>query len=790
MLLSLPLSLRLWILLRALGRRCGLLPPPRPPVPPGPLSLPGQRAAVRLFRDARSVPTIEARDSGDLFQALGYVVASERLFQMDLYRRVACGRLAEILGPGKGTPEVRSLPVPGEVFLQMDLLHRALGLGAAALAEATEASAETQDALAAYASGVNAWLAEAEARRAWPLERAVLGYVPEPWRPADSLAVGRLVAWRLSIALRAELTLGEIALLRKGPPLLPSSPAWGPTLTGPPPDRLPMSGTALDGFGWGGGGWVGSNAWAVAGKRTASGKPILAADPHLPLGLPGIWLPVCLRGGPYRVAGVTLPGVPGVAIGRTPSLAWGMTAALPDDVDLYRETLAPGPPVAARHGQAWEPLEIEEVAVRVRGEAEPRRVTLRFVRRFPGRCPLISDLLDTGPLGPLSLAWTGMLPTRSLDALLAMNRAADVTAFREALRDFALSPQNILVADADGNIGGFVAGRFPRRCRPGDGPLPLDGADPATAWQGFLPFEELPHVLNPASGFLVSANNRASEEGPYLTTLWEPPYRASRIQGVLREMPSVRPEACRRLQTDTVSLQALLLVGRCLAPHRDALAGAAREAADRLLAWDGQMARESGTAALFHAWYWRLRERVLGAPLEALRPGLAARLFAVNHVPAALLDALLLEGDAAALPAPLPSILQQTLEEAVAFLREKMGPDAAAWRWGRLHRLTLRHPLTPGTARGSRILGRLFGFNRGPVEMPGDGMTVNMSAYFFAAPFEAVAGPSYRQVVDLGEPGGGGWVIPGGVSGEPSSPHYADQLEAWLAGTLFPMPLP
>ncbi|MCI0371318.1 MAG: penicillin acylase family protein, partial [candidate division NC10 bacterium] len=413
--LSFPLFLRVKLLLRALGRRCGLLPPPRLPVPPGPLSLPGQRAPVRLFRDARGVPTIEARDPGDLFRALGYVTASERLFQMDLYRRVACGRLAEILGPGEGTPEARSLPLPGEVFLQMDLLHRALGLEGAAVAEVSEASAETRDALGAYAAGVNAWLADVEARRAWPVEGALLGYTPEPWRPADSVAVGRLVAWRLSIALRAELALGEIALLRKGPPLLPSSPAWGPTLTGPPPARLPGPGTALDGFGWGAG-WVGSNAWVVAGARTASRKPILATDPHLPLGLPGIWLPVCLKGGPYRVAGVSLPGAPGVVIGRTPSLAWGMTAVLPDDVDLYRETLSPGPPVAARRGQGWEPLEVEEVAVQVRGEAQPRRVTLRFVRRFPGRCPLISDLLDTGPLGPLSLAWAGALPTRSLDA--------------------------------------------------------------------------------------------------------------------------------------------------------------------------------------------------------------------------------------------------------------------------------------------------------------------------------------------------------------------------------------
>ncbi|HEV8663330.1 MAG TPA: penicillin acylase family protein [Candidatus Methylomirabilis sp.] len=786
---SLPLSLRLRILGKALGRRCGLLPPPRLPVPPGPLQLPGQRAGVRLFRDARAVPTIEARDSEDLFLALGYVTASERLFQMDLYRRVACGRLAEILGPGQGTPEARSLQLPGEVFLQMDLLHRALGLEAAAVAEAAAASVETRDALAAYASGVNAYFAEAEARRAWPIECALLGYTPEPWRPADSLAVGRLVAWRLTIALRAELVLGEIALLRKGPPLLPSPPAWSPTLTGPPPARLPAPGAALGEFRWSAG-FVGSNAWVVSGARSASGKPVLATDPHLPLGLPGIWLPVCLRGGPYRVAGVAVPGVPGVAIGRTPSLAWGMTAALPDDVDLYRETLAPGPPVAARRADRWEPLEVEEVAVRVRGEADPRRVRLRFVRRFPGRCPLISDLLDAGPLGPLSLAWTGMVPTQSFDALLAMNRALDLAAFREALREFGLAPQNVLVADAAGNIGAFVAGRFPRRSRPGDGSLPLDGADPATSWQGFLDFEELPHVVNPASGLLVSANNRASEAGPYLTTLWEPAYRASRILGVLREMPVARTEACRRLQTDTVSLQALLLIGRCLAPHRDALEGEARAAADRLIIWDGRVSAESSQAALFHAWYWRLREKVLRAPLEALRPGLAARLFAVNHVSAALLDALLLDGEPTALPAPLPSLLQETLEEALEFLRERLGPDAAAWRWGRLHQLTVRHPLMPQTGWLGRILSGLFAFNRGPIEMPGDGMTVNMSAYLFSAPFEPLAGPSYRQVVDLGNPDEAGWVIPGGVSGDPASPYYADQLAAWLAGTLFPMPLP
>jgi len=177
-------------------------------------------------------------------------------------------------------------------------------------------------------------------------------------------------------------------------------------------------------------------------------------------------------------------------------------------------------------------------------------------------------------------------------------------------------------------------------------------------------------------------------------------------------------------------------------------------------------------------------------PLEALRPGLAARLFAVNHVPAAILDALLLDGEAGMLPAPPTPILQETLEEAVAFLRKQMGQDTATWRWGRLHRLTLRHPLALGRGRVSRILSGLFGLNRGPVEVPGDGMTVNMSAYMFSAPFEPVAGPSYRQVVDLGEPGEGGWVIPGGVSGDPTSPHYADQFDAYRAGTLFPMPLP
>ncbi|MBI2081373.1 MAG: penicillin acylase family protein [candidate division NC10 bacterium] len=735
------------------------------------------------------MPTIEAKEPADLFLALGYVVASERLFQMDLYRRVACGRLAEILGSGQGAVGARDLPLPGEVFLRMDLLHRALGMEAVARSEAAEASAEAQDALGAYAAGVNAYLEALAARRAWALEFALLGYRPEPWQPADSLAVARLVAWQLSIALRAELVLGEIALLREGPPLLSSSPAWGPAVTGPAPGRLPAPGAPLSGFGWASG-FSGSNAWVVAGARSGSRKPLLASDPHLLFGLPGIWIPVCLRGGPYRVAGVSLPGVPGVVIGRTPSVAWGMTAVLPDDVDLFREHLAPGPPVAARRGDAWEPVEVEQVAVRVRGEAEPRRVTLRFVRRFPGRCPLISDLLETGPLGPLSLAWTGAAPTRSLDALLAVNRAADLAAVREALPAFALAPQNVLVADAAGNIGAFVAGRFPKRTRPGDGPLPLDGADPATAWQGFLPFEELPHVVNPPSGLLVSANNRASEDGPYLTTLWEPPYRASRILGVLGEMPVIRPDACRRLQTDTVSLQALLIVARCLGPHREALTGRAREAADRLAAWDGRVLRESGMAALFHAWYRRLRERLLGAPLEALRPGLAARLFAVNHLPAALLDALLLERKAPGLPGPSPSLVQETLEEALAFLREKMGPDPATWRWGRLHRLTLRHPLASGEGRVGRLLASLFALNRGPVEMGGDGMTVNMSAYLFHAPFEAIAGPSYRQVVDLGDPEAGGWVIPGGVSGDPASPHYADQFEAWRAGMLFPMPVP
>ncbi|MFQ5988506.1 MAG: penicillin acylase family protein [Candidatus Methylomirabilales bacterium] len=728
----------------------------------------GIEGPVTIRRDHLGIPTIQAQAALDLFFGFGYAITQDRLWQMDLYRRVATGRMAEILGD-RPLPAMRGACLEPSSIVDLDCLHRALGFSRVAHASLEVLSHEARASLDRYAAGVNVAVAAMQEQKCLPVEFYLLGYEPEPWTPRDSLAVGRFIAWMLCLAARAELVLGALASGPDLSSLLPVYPKGEPVI--------------LHEGGFLGGGWGGSNSWVVGPGRTRSGHPLLCNDPHLSMGLPCLFYQVALQGAGYHVTGAAMPGIPAVVIGTNADIAWGITSAVPDDADVYLETLHPSDPQLYAVEGEWRRFKMGVEEIAVRGEPSRRR-TLRYIPRGGADCPLLSDILPLD--NPLSLRWTGLEPSREMDAVLNIGRARGPEQFREALRDFALPAQNFLYADRQGNYAYFCAGRFPQRPR-GGGPFPLNGAAASSEWQGDISFDELPFMINPPSGLIVTANHRIVDDTyPHeLTYLWEPPYRARRILELLNHGGLDVPDMT-AIQGDVLSLQAKALVTQVVAPVAGELSGKARRAAEQLLQWDFRMEAQSPEAALFHSFYERLRSLVFADRLNEVAPDLYRGYFSLMHLSVMPVDRILERGDPRWMPDGRGPVVGRALEEAVALLEGKLGTEGE-WAWGKLHTFTLRHPLGGGRGWGSRVFNTLLQLNREPFPHPGDGMTVNVAAYFLSHPFEPVVGPAYRQIVDLGNLNRSLWIIPGGSSGDPFSRHYSDQLEDWRHARNQPM---
>lgn len=728
----------------------------------------GLERPVTIYRDHLGIPTIKAQTPPDLFFGFGYAIAQDRLWQMDLYRRLAGGRLAEILGD-RPLAVKPGAPLDPPSVVQLDCLHRALGFVRVAQASREMISHEATAILDRYTAGINAALAAMHEERCLPLEFYVLGYEPATWAPHDSLAIGRWIGWMLCLAARAEVVLGALAGGADLSPLLPVYPEGEPII--------------VHGGGLLGGTGGGSNSWVVGPGRARGGYPLLCNDPHLPMGLPPLFYQVGLEGPGYHIRGATMPGIPGVLIGSNGQIAWGMTSAMPDDADVYRETLHTSDPHLYAFEGEWRRLKVRAEEIGVRGSS-PRRVSIRYVPHGGIDCPLLNDIL---PLDlPLSLCWTGLEPSREIDAFLRIGRARSLKEFQDALRDYAIPAQNFLYADRQGNYAYFCAGRFPKRGKSG-GPFPMDGASGGSEWKGEIPFDELPSLINPPSNVIVTANHRIVDDAyPHeLTYLWEPPHRARRILELL-EGGGLDTADMAAIQSDVLSLQAKAVVTEVIAPAIEELSGKARRAAERLLQWDFRMGAESGEAALYHVVYERLRFLVFADRLNQVAPELYRGYFSLFHLAVNPVDQILKDGDPVWMPEGRAPVVSRALEEGVAFLEGELGVEEK-WAWGRLHRLTLRHPLGGGRTRGRQFVNAIARLNRGPFLHPGDGMTVNVAAYLLSHPFEAMVGPAYRQIVDLGNQHASLWVVPGGSSGDPFSPHYSDQLLDWREGRYHPM---
>ena len=742
----------------------------RPALPQtdGELALDGLTAPVTVYRDASGIPHIVAENAHDLFFAQGFVTAQDRLWAMEAQRRVAHGTLSEVIGEGG---------------LKNDTMMRTLGMTESAEADWETLDADTQAALTAYADGVNAFLAQADGDL--PLEFKILGITPQPWTPIDSLVFGKLVAWGLSNNYQDELIISQLTQTLTweevlsilpdypGPDVIPDANAailpqtaeamLARTATfmspGESPGEINLALLKPD---------QGSNAWVVGGSHTASGKPLLAGDPHQGLSMPTLWYEVGLhtRDNQYNVVGASLPGLPGVEIGHNANIAWAVTNARPDVQDLFIETLdADG--AQYQFKDEWKDITFREEVIQVK-DAAPVTLNVRVTHHGP----LISDATPDSPQH-LALRWTGLDQGRPLaQAILQLNRAANWDEFRAALALWQLPGMNFVYADTEGNIGFQMSGAVPVRAQ-NDlyGLQPVSGSDAKREWVGFVPFEELPSAVNPKGDFFASANNRpAGLDYPhFLSHYFQPPYRVALISETIRDSQNVTADDFARLQASwhsDINLQVARAIANEAAPQTES-----EKAAVALLQdWDGDMAPDSAAAALSESAMWNLLRLTLDPKLDSA--SIDSYLTLAGY-PSMFLQNLLDDPADPWWDGRRAALMTAALSAAVTELDGQT--------WGDIHTHTYAHPL--GSVAALAPI-----FNRGPFPTGGNWNTVNSGAYYADKPYAMVLGPAYRIIADPADWDASLSIIPSGQSGQPFNPHYDDQIQQWLNVEYHPLP--
>jgi len=755
------------------------------PIHHGEIILPGLAKPVVVRWDRHAIPHVSATDERDLFFAQGYLHAQERLWQMEMNRRFLSGRMAQIFGDFSLPWRELSSQFRDRSCVDLDYFVRLLGIRAAAVNSLALLSDEDGRRLRAYCDGVNRYIERCGRKPPW--EFRVLRQEPEPWQPADTLMIGKGFAFLLSTALYTRLNFIAIAAKLVDEPeklrdLFPAYPDHAITTARSSWDSArglwQFSSGVLAASEWHPAG-SGSNSWAIAPQRSTTGQAILCNDPHLRMSLPSVWYLMHLRAdngpaGPdgYEVWGASIPGVPCVQIGHNRFIAWGITAALCDDVEIYREKMHRLDPDLYLVGRRWQKLESRKELIAVRGAK-----LLEKIVRASRHGPAISDFRATSDGKEILTArWTAHEPSRELNSLYNLNCARDWKQFQDSLRLHAAPSLNFVYADREGNIGYALAGKIPRRASV-PSLLPLAGWDERNDWLGYIPFDELPHAYNPPEGAVASANNRIADAAYpyYLSHFFDPPYRIRRIEQLLGQREKYSLGGLAAVQLDHVSLHARDLIA-ALQPDLTRIADDNRilkAAANRLLAWDGGCAVSSIEAAIFHLMHQRLLRHLLIPVLGEEAYPAYVEILNQSIVPT---DRIFAEAKSVWFSRRSRfELVHLALSGACEELEEKFGANMEDWCWGKVHQLYLGHALSRVDALKS-VLGI------GPMPTPGDGMTVNVGFYRHSNPYAQTVGASLRFAVETGPSMRSEFVLPSGQSGHPTSAHYRDQTELWLRG--------
>lgn len=725
------------------------------PVVEGEIQLPGLQESVEVVRDEDGVPHVRAQNEDDLYIAQGYVQAQDRLFQMDLSRRQASGRLSEVVGGAA---------------LNNDKYFLTLGLRRAAEASYDGYSDKAKNVLAKFAEGVNLYIEELRETGKWPIEFKLLGYTPEDWTPTDSLTIGKYMAYDLGG--HWENQAFRYYLLQNFPEdkaldLFPSYPEDAPYIIGA--DELNIEASFASAvipheFN-------GSNNWVVSGEKTESGKPILADDPHLSLSTPSIWYQMHLEAPTVNVSGVIFAGIPGIILGHNEKVAWGVTNTGPDVQDLYIEKRNPENEYEFLYNDTWEEASVIPYQIKVKDE---KAVDYEIVVTRHG--PVISEFAAEGGKDTvLSLQWTALQPSTELEAILNMNKAKNWDEFEQALEGFHTPTQNFVVVSTEGTIAYKANGKIPIR-KKGDGLLPVPGWTDEYGWEGYIPYDELPRVVNPKEGFISTANNKViSDNYPYhISHDWAQPFRQMRIQEVLAGTDDITVEDMKALQMDKMNLQAREFVPIFMAQLQNSKDSSIQEALSILGDWDYLDDTKEAAPLIFNLWIKEIQDVLFEDEIsEETLDLFGGRWQAIDE---------LIRRAVAGNPGPwieenggLTKVLETALARALDDLEESYGANMRKWEWGEFHQVYFPHPLS-----SVKPLNLLFNHS-GRIPVGGSKVTVQAAA--FKDDGTVNHGGSWRFVIDSNDMTTGHHLVGPGISGHVLNDWYHNQMDAWVKGT-------
>jgi penicillin amidase len=697
-------------------------------------TVPGLFNDVRVERDTNGIPHIYAQYELDLFFALGYVHAQDRLFQMDLQRRLPSGRLSELVGKDA---------------LESDTFYRTLGMHRSAEKVYTQMSQWAKDILDSYCDGVNFYIQNTDS---YPIEYTLLQCEPEPWTPIDSIVFGKMMGWELS----GNFFDLEVQTLQE---------AFGPeTVEQLFPSQQPLEIPIIPGLSeacrqiitWSNRRItipfdLGSNNWAVSSTKSETGRAMLCNDPHLATTIPSIWYQAHLEGPTYNVSGVTFPGAPCIVIGKNQYIAWGLTNTGADVIDFFVETLSDDG-TQYLYQNTWYDLEIVQETITIQGE-EPQTIDVKITRHGP--------IIERDGK-QFAVCWTGLEPTFEFEALLIINKAKTYREFKEGLNLFSVPAQNFVYADIHGNIAIHPNGKFPIR-KKGTGSIPVDGASGLYDWEQYIPFNELPSSLNPDQGFLVSANQiPVSHDYPYyLGFLWADRYRAERINTLLATPALLTFDDMIAIQSDTYDIPGSIItpmIVQTVTPQTEL----EQKALQYLKDWDFYDERTQIAPTIFHTFLEILKENTFqdeyqqaGVPdspypatetLENMLKGCNDTFF--DNIQTSEVETK-------------DHIIQQSFTQTIQELQETLGPDITQWQYGAKHKFSLEHLIGSVV---SALNYPQFGYD-------GSSFTVDVASGWIVT-----HGPSWRQIIDFDRAVS---IYPGGQVDNPFSIHYTDFVELW-----------
>lgn len=721
----------------------------------GTIELPALESEVTVITDDNGVPHIKAKNKHDLYMAQGYIQAQSRMFQMEMSRRQASGMLSEVVG---------------EAAIETDKYFRSLGLHRAAKESYEIYSEENKQVLHWFADGVNTYIKQAKEENSLPIEFTLMGSEPAKWTPIDSLTIGKYMAFDLGGHWERQafnyFALNNFAE-EKAYELFPVYPENKPTIIGE--DEVDVAadfdGAVIPHA------FNGSNNWVVSGEKSASGKPLLANDPHLGLATPSIWYQMQLESPDMNVSGVIFAGVPGIILGHNKDIAWGVTNTGPDVQQLYLEKRNPDDSDEFLYEDEWEEAEVIDEPIKVK---DSKAIDYQVVETRHG--PIISDFANNDMKDTvMSLRWTALEPTTELAAILEMNQASDWQEFEKGLEKFLSPAQNFVFASKEGTIAYKANGNIPIYEDGDDAQLPLEGWEKENDWNGYIPFDELPTVINPDKGFIATANNKiVGDNYPYhISNVWAQPYRYERIIEVLEAGDDLTVEDMKDLQMDQKNLQAQEFVPNFLNVMKGAEVSREENLALKLLdKWGYKDSADLAEPLIFHTWMDEIEEVLYQDDI----PKDVMDLFGSRGQTT---DEILRKGNESVWikeNGGIKEVLQTSLDETVGELSEEFGDNLTDWKWGDYHKVQFYHPLSDI----SPVLAFFFN-NEDPISVGGSSVTP-MAASYDSKTGIVDHGASWRFAIGMDHTDKGYHIVGPGQAGHFKSEWYHDQMDDWVNG--------